>query len=101
LDALETVLTVMFQMISLQILYKINLQKELDGPTVGRPTASWAALKEGWPAGQWRCLSSIVCSHETHLQYCVKAWGSQHKKDVKLLEQVQRRVLKMAAASLL
>ncbi|KAM9608078.1 uncharacterized protein ACIBXB_000694 [Morphnus guianensis] len=29
------------------------------------------------------------------LQYCVQLWGSQHKKDVDLLERVQRRHAKM------
>lgn len=26
-----------------------------------------------------------------HLHYCVQVWGPQHRRDVELLEQVQRR----------
>ena len=26
-----------------------------------------------------------------HLQYCIQAWGPQHKKDAELLERVQKR----------
>ena len=29
------------------------------------------------------------------LEYCVQAWGLQHKKDAELFEQVQRRTTKM------
>ena len=34
-----------------------------------------------------------VCSvlMRAHLEYCIQAWGAQHKKDMELLEQVLRR----------
>ena len=30
-----------------------------------------------------------------HLEYCIQVWSSHHKRDMELLERVQRRAIKM------
>ena len=47
--------------------------------------------KSGGQQGEGLCPST-----RSHRQYCVQAWGPQHRKDVELLEWVQRRATKMA-----
>ena len=57
-----------------------------------RPPTSWVASKAAWPAG-WGPLCSALMS--TYLESSVQLWSPQHRKDMDLLERVQRRPQKM------
>ncbi|KAJ7400159.1 hypothetical protein BTVI_107815 [Pitangus sulphuratus] len=59
-----------------------------------KPTVSEVASKEAWPVGLRRGFSSSALLRP-HLEYCIHLWGPLHKKDVDLLERIQRRAMQM------
>ena len=60
-----------------------------------KPAVPWAASKAAWPAGRGRGFCPFTPLVRLHLESCVQLWSPQHRKDMDLLERVQRRATKM------
>ena len=59
--------------------------------TARKATSALGCTHRGLAAGREGIVPLCSALVRPHLQYCVQAWGPQHRKDVGLLERVQRR----------
>ena len=41
----------------------------------------------------------LLCAVRPHLEYCIQMWSSQYRRDVDLLECIQRRDTKMTSST--
>lgn len=60
-----------------------------------KPTISWMSSKETWPGGRWRWFSSSILLLLDPTWVLHPTLQTQHRKDVDLMEQVQRRSIKI------
>ena len=61
-----------------------------------RPMVSRVPSEKGWPASTRVVFVFLYAAFtRPQMEHCTQGWSLQHRKDVKILERVQRRATKM------
>ena len=53
-------------------------------------------IREVWPEGRGRGSAPLLCAVRPHLEHCVQMGSAQYRRDMELLESVQRRATEMS-----
>ena len=69
-------------------------------PAARKANCVLGCIKKGVASREKEVIVSLYLAlTRPHLEYCIQAWGTQYRKDMELLERVQRRATDQMAGT--